>query len=97
MDGNLEQHPVEVLDYSNCPANFTQALVLVKSWQTHRAAAQLAKCLNPHGIALTLQNGCLGNIEILVQALGKERVALGVTTVGARTLEPGYVQHTGMG
>ena len=76
--------------------NYKQALVLVKSWQTERVAKQLERCLTTAGIALTLQNG-LGNYEALKGALGQERVALGVTTVGARMLEPGYVQHTGEG
>jgi 2-dehydropantoate 2-reductase len=44
------------------------AIVLVKAWQTERAAHQLADCLANDGIALTLQNG-LGNYEILSQAL----------------------------
>ena len=53
-------------------------------------------CLDASGIALTLQNG-FGNVETLQAALGSTRVALGVTTIGARMLEPGYVQHTGEG
>jgi 2-dehydropantoate 2-reductase len=72
------------------------ALVLVKSWQTPRAARQLASCLAPDGVALTLQNGA-GNFETLVQALGPERSALGVTTVGANLLGPGKVRAAGEG
>jgi len=96
MDGSTHQYPVEVVHESDTQSSFKQALVLVKSWQTERVAKQLEKCLTAAGIALTLQNG-LGNIETLKRALGQERVALGVTTVGARILEPGYVQHTGEG
>jgi 2-dehydropantoate 2-reductase len=72
------------------------ALVLVKSWQTERAAAQLAQILHPEGIALTLQNG-LGNMEILARELGEERTAQGVTTYGATLLEPGLVRSGGDG
>jgi 2-dehydropantoate 2-reductase len=72
------------------------ALVLVKSWQTARAADQLARCLAPDGLALTLQNG-LGNLEILQEILGKKRAALGVTTTGATLLEPGKVRPGGAG
>ena len=43
--------------------------MLVKSWQTERAARQLAECLAPGGLALTLQNG-MGNREALANALG---------------------------
>jgi 2-dehydropantoate 2-reductase len=76
------------------PAPF--ALVLVKSWQTERAACQLAKCLTPTGLALTLQNG-FGNREILASILGSERVALGTTTTGATLLGPGSVRPGGEG
>lgn len=73
-----------------------RALVLVKSWQTARAAAQLAQCLAPDGLALTLQNG-LGNYEILAEALGADRVALGTTTAGATLLGPGLARPAGNG
>jgi 2-dehydropantoate 2-reductase len=96
MDRSTHQYPVEVMDFSDCQGNFRQALVLVKSWQTERVARQLEGCLDKDGIALTLQNG-LGNYETLVGTLGQDRVAIGVTTVGARMIEPGYVQHTGEG
>jgi 2-dehydropantoate 2-reductase len=47
------------------------ALVLVKSWQTERAARQLAECLAEDGLAITLQNG-LGNREILAKYLNEQ-------------------------
>ncbi len=72
------------------------ALVLVKSWQTVRAARQLAECLDQDGLAITLQNG-LGNRETLAEALGESRVALGSTTTGATLLGPGLVRAGGEG
>lgn len=72
------------------------ALVMVKSWQTERAAEQLKTCLAPDGLALTLQNG-MGNYEILAAALGKDRAALGTTTTGAHLLAPGRVRAAGSG
>ena len=72
------------------------ALVLVKSWQTERAAQQLKKVMQPDSVALTMQNG-LGNLEILSDLLGEERAALGVTTYGATLLEPGLVRYGGEG
>ncbi|MGH2606189.1 MAG: ketopantoate reductase family protein, partial [Anaerolineales bacterium] len=71
-------------------------LVLVKSWQTRRAARQLAECLAPDGVSLSLQNG-LGNMDVLSQVLGPERTALGVTTSGATLLGPGRVRAGGTG
>ena len=72
------------------------ALVLVKSWQTERAAAQLKGCLAEDGLVLTLQNG-LGNREILADRLGPHRVALGSTTTGATLLGPGLAKAGGEG
>ncbi len=77
-------------------AGARHALVLVKSWQTRRAARHLAGCLAPEGVALTLQNG-LGNLDVLEEALGPERAALGVTTSGATLLGPGRVRAGGAG
>jgi len=81
------------------PAEIPQiqmALILVKSWQTERAAVQLAQVLSREGLVLTLQNG-LGNLEILSDILGLDRVAQGVTTSGATLLEPGLVRMGGEG
>ena len=72
------------------------AIVLVKSWQTARAAKQIATFLSPSGAAVTLQNG-LGNLETLAAALGPERATLGVTTQGATLLGPGRVREGGRG
>jgi len=96
LDGRKHKYPVEVMHASSARGNFQHCLVLVKSWQTQRVADQLKGCLSAHGVVLTLQNG-LGNAEILKSALTPERVLLGVTTMAARMLEPGYVQCTGTG
>jgi 2-dehydropantoate 2-reductase len=88
--------PVRVArDADDCRGTYL-AIVLVKSWQTGRTARQLATCLEPEGLALTLQNG-LNNDRILAEALGWERVALGVTTSGATLLAPGRVRPVGSG
>ena len=71
-------------------------IVLVKSWQTERAAQQLTQCLADDGLAITIQNG-LGNREILAAHLGESRVALGSTTSGATLLGPGLVKAGGEG
>lgn len=96
LQGKIHQYPVKVLENPANDQRFSQALVLVKSWQTQKAARQLYECLTTEGIALTLQNG-FGNYETLSEVLGEERVALGVTTVGAKLIEPGYVQFSGDG
>lgn len=72
------------------------ALVLVKAWQTARAASVLTECLPSNGLALTLQNG-MGNREILTASLGVARVAVGATTYGASLFAPGEVIPGGEG
>jgi 2-dehydropantoate 2-reductase len=98
VDAEGEQHRLEihVTDDPRACSGTKYALVLVKAWQTTRAAHQLAECLAPDGLAVTLQNG-LGNRETLVQSLGPPRVALGVTTIGATLLKPGQVKAGGEG
>jgi 2-dehydropantoate 2-reductase len=95
-DGAERAWPVRaVADPTEC-RGIPYALVLVKAWQTGRAAQQLAACLPADGLALTLQNGW-GNRETLEQALGPQRVALGTTTLGATLLAPGVVRAGGQG
>ncbi len=72
------------------------ALILVKSYQTERAATQAAQLLAGTGLALTLQNG-LGNAEILSAVLGAGRVSQGVTLLGSILEEPGRVRFSGLG
>lgn len=71
-------------------------LVLVKAWQTSRAAGQIKSLLAPEGLALTLQNG-LGNLQTLAAELGAGRVALGTTTQGVTLLGPGWAREGGTG
>lgn len=93
-DGAEQVYPVKVITDPLDAQGIKFALVLVKSWQTGRAARQLAACLAEDGVALTLQNG-LGNRETLVESLGSRRVALGVTTTGATLDAPGRVRAVG--
>lgn len=95
-NGRQQAWPVRaVADPAEC-RGIPHALVLVKAWQTDRAGQQLAACLPPDGLALTLQNGW-GNRERLEQTLGPQRVALGITTLGATLLAPGVVRAGGQG
>jgi 2-dehydropantoate 2-reductase len=95
-DGSEQVYPVQATANPGDCVGARFALVLVKSWQTERAAQQLAECLSPGGLALTLQNG-LGNRESLERALGTPRVALGVTTTGATLVGPARVRPGGEG
>jgi len=95
-DGNEQQFKVEATDNPRESIGAKYALVLVKAWQTERAARQLEACLAEDGLALTIQNG-LGNYETLIHGLGLNRVALGSSTTGATLLGPGLVKAGGEG
>ena len=94
--GRVDLFPAEATADPKLLQGTRLALVLVKSWQTEKAASLLAQILAKEGIAVTLQNG-LGNLEILSAALGLKRTALGVTTYGATCLGPGQVRPGGEG
>ena len=94
--GNEKQFNVQATDDPRTCVGTKYAIVLVKAWQTERAAGQLHECLAEDGLALTLQNG-LGNYETLTRRLGLARVALGSTTTGATLLGPGSVRAGGEG
>lgn len=95
-NGTEQAFPVRIVEDASQCHGAKHAIVLVKSWQTRRVARQLAECLSDDGLAITLQNG-LGNYEILVEILGKDRVTLGSTTAGATLLGPGLVRSGGEG
>jgi len=95
-NGNEQQFEVSATDDPRECLGAQYALVLVKAWQTERAAGQLKECLTDDGLAVTLQNG-LGNYETLTRSLGLNRVALGSSTTGATLLGPGRVKAGGEG
>jgi 2-dehydropantoate 2-reductase len=95
-NGNEKSYQVHATDNPNEVKNSKYALVLVKAWQTERAANQLKESLADDGLAVTLQNG-IGNKETLQSTLGVGRVSLGITTTGATLLAPGLVKVGGEG
>lgn len=95
-NGAIQNFPVFATNDPQAVSGAKYALVLVKTWQTERAAQQLQTALAPDGCAVTLQNG-IGNKETLQTALGAARVALGITTTGATLLAPGLVRAGGEG
>src|SRR5258708_12284971 len=59
-DGNEARYAVRVSEDPGLLQGIKLAIVLVKSWQTERAALQLAQCLAPDGLPVTLTTR-LGN------------------------------------
>jgi len=71
-------------------------LLCVKSNKTRGVGESLKNLLPPETIVITLQNG-IGNLEILEEIFGKERVLGGVTAEGATSLGWGRIRHAGIG
>ncbi len=109
IDGSRRSYAVRVTsDPADC-MGIRSVIVLVKSWQTKRAATQLASCLPLDSVVLTLQNG-LGNDTILTNILCRKSenargldetkrpcITRGITTLGAKMIEPGLVHLSGEG
>lgn len=97
VDGRVEVISVRATtDPAEVGQDVDLAIIFVKSPGTPFASRLAATLLKPEGLALSLQNG-LGNIEIMADVLGEERVVQGVTSHGATLLGPGRVRHAGAG
>jgi 2-dehydropantoate 2-reductase len=90
-----------IIDRTTAPLRETEsavdaAVVCVKTHGTQWAAQTAARVLARGGVAVTIQNG-LGNYEVLRDAVGEDRAAVGVIYVGARLDDTGVLQATGPG
>lgn len=65
----------------------------VKSFDTARAAMEAKPMVGQSTVVVSIQNG-LGNIEILVETFGKEKVIGGMAIFGAILPEPGSARVT---
>ena len=72
------------------------ALVLSDTNGTAHAAEVARRVLTPSGFALTLQNG-IGNVEILSNTIGANRVLAGLSYHSAALAGPGHITHTHAG
>jgi len=71
-------------------------VICVKSYDTREAIMRAKPLISQNTRVLTLQNG-IGNIEIISEVVGFDRVIGGVTSHGATLLEDGVVRHAGKG
>ena len=71
-------------------------LICVKSFHTKEAVEQIKPLLQQNTKIMTLQNG-IGNIEIIAELAGEDRVIGGITSEGATLIETGIIRHAGRG
>ena len=95
VSGNLQ---IKVKSTSNPQEIGTTDLVIicVKACNTKEAILHAKPIIRDNTMVLTLQNG-IGNIEIISEAIGAERVIGGITNHGATLLSPLEIKHAGKG
>jgi 2-dehydropantoate 2-reductase len=71
-------------------------ILCVKSYSTEDASKEIKDLVGNTTNILTLQNG-IGNIQILNDMFGAEKIIGGVTNHGATLLGAGHVRHAGKG
>ncbi|MFA4982576.1 MAG: 2-dehydropantoate 2-reductase [Candidatus Omnitrophota bacterium] len=71
-------------------------IICVKSYSTEDACKEIKELVSEDTAVLTLQNG-IGNVQVLNDYFGTERVIAGITNHGATLLGPGHVRHAGKG
>ena len=71
-------------------------IVCVKSFHTKEAMLQAQPLVGTNTKVLTLQNG-MGNIEIISEITGEDKVIGGTTNEGATLLGTGHIRHAGKG
>src|SRR3989338_7113896 len=71
-------------------------IICVKSYNTKEAILHARPLIGEKTGVLTLQNG-IGNIEIITDAVGSDKVMGGVTNEGATLLGIGSISHAGRG
>lgn len=72
------------------------AVLCVKSYSTEDACKDIKEIVGPGTNILTLQNG-IGNVQVLNDNFGQDRVIAGITNHGATLLGIGHVRHAGKG
>jgi 2-dehydropantoate 2-reductase len=95
VDGALGDHRLQLDAFSSPPTglNADLAIIFVDTNNTRAGALAAKGALSPDGFAITCQNG-IGNVEILQDVLGKERVLGGSSMCSAAKQAPGHVTLT---
>ena len=95
-NGKKTRHFISATSQPETVGESDIVLVLVKAWQTSRAAHQANNILSRNGVAITLQNG-LDNLQQIAAVIGEKRAVQGITSEGAMMIGPGIVRHAGSG
>jgi 2-dehydropantoate 2-reductase len=95
VEGERGAHSIRIpvhMSHEGLPAG-DLAIIFTDANSTREAACTARDLLKPEGFAMTLQNG-IGNVEALVEVLGKSRVVAGVSMNSAASPEAGRSIYT---
>ncbi|MCM8797540.1 MAG: 2-dehydropantoate 2-reductase [Candidatus Omnitrophica bacterium] len=95
VSGNWQAKP-KITIHPQDIGNADLVIICVKSYDTKAAILKAKPIIGENTRILTLQNG-IGNIEIISEVAGQDKVIGGVTNEGATFLEPGRIRHAGRG
>jgi len=87
---------VQVTSFAQDIGRADLIIICVKSYDTKEAVMRAKPLMGPNTIVLTMQNG-IGNLEIISEIVGPERVVGGVTSHGATLVDVGSLRHAGKG
>jgi 2-dehydropantoate 2-reductase len=82
---------------SNDPGSVAGAelvLVTTKLWDLASTGRQIAPFIGPETVIVPFQNG-VDAVDLLAEAIPRERIAAGVAYIAATISEPGLIAHTG--
>jgi 2-dehydropantoate 2-reductase len=97
IEGPVNEFTVKIpaITPAELPDTIEHAIVAVKSLHTASAAALLRDRLTPDGSVLTVQNGLTA--DVLVDAVGADRVISSFVNFGADVMGPGRVMQGNIG
>ena len=95
VPGNLQTKPKCSSEASDIgPSDLV--ILCVKSYDTKKAILSAKALIGENTSVLTLQNG-IGNIEIIAEIVGNDKVIAGVTNLGVTLLDTGKIKLAGKG
>lgn len=71
-------------------------MICTKAYDTHEAITLAQPLVTKDTVVLTLQNG-IGNVEIISEVVGEDKVLAGITHQAATLLGEAKIEHTGTG
>jgi 2-dehydropantoate 2-reductase len=97
IDGPVNEFVVQIpaVTPDQLPHTIDHAMVAVKSHHTQSAADLIRPRLSGDGFVLTVQNGLTA--DVLVEAVGEERVVSSFVNFGADVMGPGHVMQGNVG